>query len=211
VVNASDLGLLGQGRGASPVHVLRYVLSPIQMPCEAVRCGLLHRRCDVAVDVHRRGDRGVVRVVLNDLREFPSSSSKVACMCRRPLRVTRGSSSSSACARCTPEVQRRLTRWANKSRPRWGDLSFTTGRLGIRRAADVTTRNQAKTTKTGSARVLDLDTDTLAVLKTYKAKRGAISLPFARADAYTFGNDGSKARWQFGPAYRRDSSYRSHR
>ena len=66
---------------------------------------------------------------------------------------------------------------------RWGDLSFTTGRLGIRRAADVTTRNKAKTTKTGSARVLDLDTDTLAVLKTYKAKRGAISLTLARADA----------------------------
>ena len=27
---------------------------------------------------------------------------------------------------------------------RWGDLNFTTGRLGIRRAADVTTRNKAK-------------------------------------------------------------------
>ena len=77
---------------------------------------------------------------------------------------------------------------------RWGDLSFTTSRLGIRRAADVTTRNKAKTTKTGAARVLDLDTDTLAVLKAYKTKRGAISLDLARADAYVFGNDAGEIR-----------------
>ena len=77
---------------------------------------------------------------------------------------------------------------------RWGDLNFITGRLGIRRAADVTTRNKAKTTKTGSARVLDLDADTLAVLKAYKAKRGAISLNLARADAYVFGNDAGEIR-----------------
>jgi integrase len=77
---------------------------------------------------------------------------------------------------------------------RWGDLNFTTGRLAIRRAADVTTRNKAKTTKTGSARVLDLDTDSLAVLKAYKAKRGAISLDLARADAHVFGNDAGEIR-----------------
>ncbi len=77
---------------------------------------------------------------------------------------------------------------------RWGDLNFTTGRLAIRRAADVTIRNLAKTTKTGSARVLDLDSDTLAVLKTYKAKRGAISLTLARADAYVFGNNAGQIR-----------------
>jgi integrase len=77
---------------------------------------------------------------------------------------------------------------------RWGDLNFTTGRLSIRRAADVTTRNKAKTTKTGSARVLDLDIDTFGVLKAYKAKRGAISLKLARADAYVFGNDAGEIR-----------------
>ena len=65
---------------------------------------------------------------------------------------------------------------------RWGDLNFTTGRLAIRRAADVSRRTKAKSTKTGSARVLDLDTDT--VLKAYRAKRAAISLNLARADAY---------------------------
>jgi len=77
---------------------------------------------------------------------------------------------------------------------RWGDLNFTTGRLAIRRAADVVERNKAKTTKTGSARVIDLDTETLAVLKAYKTTRGTISLDLARADAYVFGNDAAAIR-----------------
>ncbi len=77
---------------------------------------------------------------------------------------------------------------------RWGDLNFTTGRLSVRRAADVTTRNKAKSTKTGSARVLDLDAETLAVLKAYRAKRGAVSLDLARADSYVFGNDAGAIR-----------------
>jgi len=77
---------------------------------------------------------------------------------------------------------------------RWGDLNFITGRLGIRRAADVVERNKAKTTKTGSARVLDIDSETLAVLKAYKAKRGVISLSLARADSYVFGNDAGEIR-----------------
>lgn len=75
---------------------------------------------------------------------------------------------------------------------RWGDLNFTTGRLGVRRAADVTTRNKTKTTKTGSARVLDADS--LTVLVAYKAKRGTISLDLARADSYVFGNDAGEIR-----------------
>jgi integrase len=77
---------------------------------------------------------------------------------------------------------------------RWGDVNFTTARISIRRAADVTVRNTAKSTKTGSARVLDVDSETLAVLKSYKAKRGAISLDLARADAYVFGNNAGAIR-----------------
>lgn len=77
---------------------------------------------------------------------------------------------------------------------RWGDLNVTTGRLSIRRAADVTIRNVTKSTKTGSARVLDLDPETVGILKAYKAKRGAISLDLARADAYVFGNDAGVIR-----------------
>ena len=77
---------------------------------------------------------------------------------------------------------------------RWGDLNVTTSKLGIRRAADVTTRNVTKSTKTGSARVLDLDPETVGILKAFKAKRGAISLDLARADAYVFGNDAGVIR-----------------
>jgi integrase len=72
---------------------------------------------------------------------------------------------------------------------RWGDLNVATGRLSIRRAADVTVRNVTKPTKTGSARVLDIDSETVGILKAYKAKRGAISLDLARPDAYVFSND----------------------
>ena len=77
---------------------------------------------------------------------------------------------------------------------RWGDLNVTTSRLSVRRAADVTIRNKTKSTKTGSARVLDVDPETVGILKAYKAKRGAISLDLARADAYVFGNDAGAIR-----------------
>jgi integrase len=77
---------------------------------------------------------------------------------------------------------------------RWSDLNVATGRLSIRRAADVTVRNMTKSTKTGSARVLDLDPETVGILKAFKAQRGAISLDLARADAYVFGNDAGAIR-----------------
>ena len=77
---------------------------------------------------------------------------------------------------------------------RWGDLNVTTGRLSIRRAADVTICNMTKPTKTGSAHVLDLDPETMGILQAYKAKRGAISLDLAGADAYAFGNDAGAIR-----------------
>ena len=50
-----------------PLHVLRYVLSLIQMLGEAVYCRFLHRRGDVAVDIHGRGDRGVPEALLHYL------------------------------------------------------------------------------------------------------------------------------------------------
>lgn len=77
---------------------------------------------------------------------------------------------------------------------RWSDLNIASGRLSIRRAADVTTRNVTKSTKTGSARVLDMDPETVGILKAYKSKRGAISLDLARADSYVFGNDAGAIR-----------------
>ncbi len=51
------------------------------------------------------------------------------------------------------------------------------------------TRRGTKVTKTGSARVIDIDAETLRVLKTHKSDRGAISLDLPRADSYVFSDD----------------------
>jgi integrase len=77
---------------------------------------------------------------------------------------------------------------------RWGDVDLQRGRVSIRRAADVTARNVAKTTKTGSARVVDLDAGTVDALRSYRAQRGSLALTLARADAYAFGNDSGEIR-----------------
>ncbi|PPH23323.1 hypothetical protein C5C99_01425 [Rathayibacter sp. AY1C4] len=70
---------------------------------------------------------------------------------------------------------------------RWGDIDLDAGRISIRRASDVTLRNAAKTTKTGQARVVDIDAATVDVLKSWKATRGRLALDLARASAYAFG------------------------
>jgi integrase len=77
---------------------------------------------------------------------------------------------------------------------RWSDINFTTGRISLRRAVDVTLPNTTKVTKTGTARVIDIDAETLRVLKTHKTTRGAISLDLARGDAYVFGDDNGAIR-----------------
>jgi integrase len=77
---------------------------------------------------------------------------------------------------------------------RWSDINFTTGRISLRRAVDVTAPNTTKVTKTGSARVIDIDAETLRVLKAHKGDRGAISLHLARADSYVFSDDSGAIR-----------------
>lgn len=72
---------------------------------------------------------------------------------------------------------------------RWGDIDMKNHRISIRRAADVTARNVVKLTKTGGARVVDIDVDTESVLRAYKATRGSLSLDLARPDSYVFAND----------------------
>ncbi|MET3769433.1 integrase [Marisediminicola sp. UYEF4] len=70
---------------------------------------------------------------------------------------------------------------------RWGDLDLVNGRISIRRAAEATVRNATKTTKTGQARVVDIDERTAEGLRRWKAARGSLSLDLARAGAYVFG------------------------
>lgn len=70
----------------------------------------------------------------------------------------------------------------------WRDIDLTNRRLSIRRALDTTARNTVKLTKTGGARVIDLDEGTMKVLKAWRVQRGKVSLELATAGAYLFGN-----------------------
>lgn len=69
----------------------------------------------------------------------------------------------------------------------WRDVDLAAGRVSIRRALDTTQRDTVKLTKTGGARVIDIDADTVAVLRAWRATLGGLSLDRVRADAYVFG------------------------
>ncbi len=77
---------------------------------------------------------------------------------------------------------------------RWNDVNAKTGRVSIRRAVDTEDWTTTKTTKTGNARVIDVDADTLKVLASYKVARAEVSFELAKADAYVFGDDDGKLR-----------------
>ena len=47
----------------------------------------------------------------------------------------------------------------------------------------------SETTKTGNARVIDIDTATAKVLASYKVARAELSFGLAKAEAYIFGDD----------------------
>lgn len=77
---------------------------------------------------------------------------------------------------------------------RRNDINAKTGRVSIRRAVDTEDWTTTKTTKTGNARVIDVDADTLKVLASYKVARAEVSFELAKADAYVFGDDDGKLR-----------------
>lgn len=77
---------------------------------------------------------------------------------------------------------------------KWSDINTTGERISIRRAVDTDDWTKTKTPKTGNARVIDVDPDTLAVLKTHKAARATVTFEFGKADAYVFGDDEGKLR-----------------
>jgi len=77
---------------------------------------------------------------------------------------------------------------------KWSDLNIKTMRVSIRRAVDTDDWTKTKTTKTGNARVIDVDEDTLKVLASYKVARAELSFTLAKADAYVFGDDDGKLR-----------------
>lgn len=76
----------------------------------------------------------------------------------------------------------------------WRDLDFNQGRISIRRAADSATRGRVKVPKSGTARVIDADTQLMEVLKSLKSTRGLISLDLARPQAFIFSHDDGRLR-----------------
>ena len=76
----------------------------------------------------------------------------------------------------------------------WNDINAKTGRISIRRAVNTEDWAVTKTTKTGSARVIDVDTETLRILASYKTARAEVSFTLVKADAYVFGDDEGKLR-----------------
>ncbi|WOC12532.1 tyrosine-type recombinase/integrase [Gordonia sp. MP11Mi] len=76
---------------------------------------------------------------------------------------------------------------------RWADVDMKHGRVSIRRALDTTQRGVVKLTKSAGARVVDVDADTVSLLKSWRKTLGKLSLERMQADAYVFGNlrDGS--------------------
>jgi integrase len=78
---------------------------------------------------------------------------------------------------------------------RWRDLDLDAGIVSVRRSAGIVrvkgTRGQVSEgdTKTGRARVVDLDPATVTILRARKAMRGALHLDLVRADALVFADE----------------------
>jgi len=76
---------------------------------------------------------------------------------------------------------------------RWRDVDLDAGRLQVRRSVGtVKTKGAGEelvegSTKTGQARMVDIDSDTVAALRAYRANRGLLSLELVRDTALVLG------------------------
>lgn len=83
---------------------------------------------------------------------------------------------------------------------RWRDLDLDAGTASIRRSAGVVrVAGEGATikegpTKTGKPRVIDLDEDTVSVLRAWRRERGALALQLARNTALVFGDHEGRHR-----------------
>lgn len=77
---------------------------------------------------------------------------------------------------------------------KWSDINTKRMTVSIRRAVDTDDWTKTKTTKTGNARVIDVDENTPKVLASYKVARAELSFTLAKADAYIFGDHDGKPR-----------------
>ena len=83
---------------------------------------------------------------------------------------------------------------------RWGDVDLDGRRLAIRRGATVV-KNKGegqqvlvRTPKSGRPRTVDLDEQTVAMLRAHKSARGSLSLTLARDDAFVLGDVNGRVR-----------------
>lgn len=77
---------------------------------------------------------------------------------------------------------------------KWSDVNIKTSQVSIRRAINTEDWTKTKTTKTGNARVIDVDAATLKAIASYKVARAELSFELAKADAYIFGDDDGQPR-----------------
>lgn len=83
---------------------------------------------------------------------------------------------------------------------RWRDVDLDSGRIAVRRSVGVVkTKGEGEqivegTTKSGHARVVDLDAETVAVLRSYRAQRGGVILALIRDDALVLGRPNGEHR-----------------
>jgi len=71
----------------------------------------------------------------------------------------------------------------------WRDVDLTAGQVTIRRALDTAApTGTTKATKTGSVRTVDVDMDTMGVVKAWRRELGAVTLDYTRPTAFVFPN-----------------------
>lgn len=76
---------------------------------------------------------------------------------------------------------------------RWSDVDLKAQRVKVRQAVNTVT-GEMKGTKSGRARVVDVDAATVAALKAWRSHRSSLALDFVRGDALVFGDLSGKVR-----------------
>jgi integrase len=76
---------------------------------------------------------------------------------------------------------------------RWSDIDLASATIGVRRSVGIIRNKGTKAevregrTKTNRPRVVDIDSATVALLRSWKRERGSLALAMARDDALVFG------------------------
>jgi integrase len=77
---------------------------------------------------------------------------------------------------------------------RWSDIDWKNNSVSIVRAADSVISKATKPTKTYKNRLVVLDSNTMRILKKYKADRAKLGLTFVQTDSFVFGTVNNELR-----------------